>query len=567
MPKGGFGNLIALPLQAEPRKKGNCVFLDDSFVPYPDQWEFLSGIKKISEAGLREFIDRNSSTEITAYGKVPTEEDGENDPWNQKPLISLKELLGLECLPAEQTLVLSNLIYIEKAGLPSLFISRLKRLAAFQNPEFYRAQAMRMPTYNKPRIISCFEEFPKHLGLPRGCLNEVIELYQVNGIKVNFDDKRNPGTKMEVVFNGALRPEQARALDVILSSDIGVFSAGTAFGKTVLAAKVIAERKVNTLVLVHRKQLMEQWLEKLKRFLDLSPEMIGYIGGPKDRSSGSIDIAMLQTLYHKSEVKELVQNYGMVIVDECHHISAFSFEQVMKRVNAKYVLGLTATPVRKDGHHPIIQMQCGPLVGNVKFKASELGEGYKHILNPRFTNFHSTFDQQSRASGITIQEYYSELIKDDARNEMIVRDVLSAVIQKRFPLLLTERKEHVEYFEKRFDGLISRVIIMTGGMGKKAYREAMLKMETENNNESRLIIATGKYLGEGFDDPRLDTLFLVLPISWRGTLQQYVGRLNRSHPDKKELIVYDYIDSEIPMLRRMYDKRLKGYTSMGYEST
>lgn len=448
------------------------------------------------------------------------------------------------------------MVYIEKGGLPAGMVNRLIRLAAFQNPEFYKTQAMRLSTYGKPRIISCAEDFDKHIGLPRGSLDEALELLKAHGIKADIRDERYSGIPIETDFNGELRSIQKEAASEILNHDIGVLSAPTAFGKTTIAAYLIAERKVNTLVLVHRRLLMDQWHERLKTFLNT--DLIGRIGGGRGDSTGIIDVGMIQSLNHKGVVKDIVAEYGQVIVDECHHVSAFSFEQVLRQVKAKYVIGLTATPVRKDGHHPIIIMQCGPIRSRVDARKQAHDRPFEHVVIPRYTSFRMHEGVQDG-----IEPVYAALMRDKQRNDLIFDDLLNALEEGYSPLLLTERTEHVDEFAERLKGFAKNVIVLKGGAGKRQRKALDEQIASIRDGEERVLIATGRYIGEGFDDARLDTLFLAMPISWRGTLQQYAGRLHRLH-DNKNVVRYDYVDVNVPMLTRMYNKRLKGYNAIGY---
>jgi superfamily II DNA or RNA helicase len=357
-----------------------------------------------------------------------------------------------------------------------------------------------------------------------------------------------------------LRPAQLDAASMIAQHDDGILCAPTAFGKTALAAWLIATRKVNTLVLVHRQQLLDQWCARLAMFLKLPAESIGQVGGGKTKPSGLVDIAIIQSTQDKAGVKDFVAEYGQVIVDECHHLSAFTFEQVMKQVKAKYVLGLTATPERKDGHHPIIYMQCGPIRYRLSARSMTDASPFEHEVIPRLTDFGVPPEQ----TDTTIQDLYAALVDDSARNELIVGDLLRAVKGGCSPLLLTARTEHLKYFEKALAGQVDNVFILKGGMGKKQRRSIAEALAAVPEDAPRVILATGSYIGEGFDDARLDTLFLAMPISWKGTLQQYVGRLHRLHDAKHIVRVYDYVDSNVLMLARMYARRLKGYSAIGY---
>ena len=561
MPKGGFGNLIALPLQWMPRQNGNSLFIDDDLRPYVDQWQLLASVRRV-QADQADWIVGDASRRGQVVGVRASLADGfaEEEPWTLLPSKKIPVALAEGKCPASVELVRSNSVYVPKAGLPEAILDRVLRLAAFQNPEFYKAQAMRLSTWDKPRIISCADEFAQHIALPRGCLQEVKSLLEEHGAQASIRDERFSGTHIDVAFAGVLRGDQAEAVRQVLRYDEGVLCAPTAFGKTVVASKLIAERKVNALVLIHRQQLLDQWRERLAMFLELPPKGIGHMAAGKDSRTGIVDIVLLQSLHRKGVVKDFVAEYGHVIIDECHHISAFSFEQVMKQVKAKYVVGLTATPTRKDAHQPIIFMQCGPIRFNISARDAAAKSPFRHLVIKRQTGFRAP----EAATEFTIHDAYAGLVKDVQRNSQIVRDIVDAVSLGRTPLVLTSRKEHLEVLAAGLSSL-RHVIILQGGMGKKQSRAASEVLASIPEEVPRVILATGSYIGEGFDDSRLDTLFLTMPISWRGTLQQYVGRLHRIHHGKKIVRVYDYVDAEVPMLARMYDKRLKGYRAIGYE--
>jgi superfamily II DNA or RNA helicase len=561
MPKGGFGNLIALPLQFAPRKLDNSVFIDASLRPYPDQWGFLSTIRRMSTTGAEDVIaDAQRNGDLIGVRISIADDEDAQDPWTLPPSRRRMERPIEGPLPETVQIVRANLLYVEKQGLPPAMLNRLLRLAAFQNPEFYKAQAMRLPTYAKPRAIACGQDFPQHIAVPRGCLTEVIALFNAHNVRPEVRDERFAGTPITVEFDGQLRPVQEEAVAGISAHDDGILCAPTAFGKTAVAAWLIAKRKVNTLILVHRQQLLDQWRERLAMFLNMPAASIGHIGGGKMLRTGRIDVAVIQSLYQKEAVKDFVAEYGQVIVDECHHISAFTFEQVMKQVKAKYVVGLTATPTRKDGHHPIIYMQCGPVRFSMSAKAMAEMNPFEHRVVPRHTDFRMPPD----LTEVTIQDVYGALSNDALRNAMIADDIVHAIKSGRSPLLLTGRTEHLQYFATTLSGAAQHVFVLKGGMGKKQRRLIAESMASVSDNESRVILATGSYIGEGFDDARLDTLFLAMPISWKGTLQQYAGRLHRLHDNKRVVQVYDYIDNGVPMLARMYERRLRGYSAIGY---
>ena len=564
LPRGGLGNLIALPLQKKPRENGNSVFVNEHFIPFEDQWAFLSSLHRMTRAEIQAVVRHAEKQDELLGIRLPVTDEDSNRPWAAPPSRKHKEPSVIGPLPECLDLLIGNQIYIPKAELTPSLRNRLIRLAAFQNPDFYQAQGMRLSTFGKPRIISCCEDFPQHLGMPRGCIDELTALLESPQIKINLTDERLAGTRLDVQFQGALHGEQQQAADSLLQHETGVLAASTAFGKTVVAAYLIAQRQVNTMVVVHRRQLLDQWVQALSQFLGISSKDIGQFGGGKHKSNGNLDVAMIQSLIQKGVVSDIVGNYGYLIVDECHHISAVSFEQVVRQSKAKYFTGLSATVTRKDGHQPIIFMQCGPVryMVNDRDQADKRPFSHKVIVRP--TKFQLPSHLQNIAAQ-SIQEVYSSLEKDDDRNQMIVDDVVAAIHVKRFPVLLTERREHLEILAELLNKRVAHLFVMKGGMGKKQRQELIDRIADLPADQSRAILATGRYLGEGFDDERLDTLFLALPISWRGTLTQYAGRLHRLNAAKKEVIIYDYVDFDVPVLARMHSKRRAGYKALGYD--
>jgi len=561
LPKGGLGNLIALPLQYGPRQSGNSVFVDCRFTPYADQWQYLKQAKRVTRRKLDHVLSGQPGKERVIG--LPISEDAESAmlPWDLPP--SRKVLppdIPKELLPKNLHVTLSDQIYVTKSGLSPQFRNRLLRLAAFQNPEFYRAQAMRLPTFDKPRVIGCAENYADHIALPRGVLGALRELGAQFELHLEIDDQRLDGIPVDTKFLDTLTKAQNKAQQAILAEDIGVLSATTGFGKTVLASSIIAKRGRSTLILVHRHQLLDQWLARLDTFLDTSDIRIGHLGAGKRKLLGEIDVALMQSLVKRGEVDDCLADYGQLIVDECHHISAVSFELIARRAKAKYVLGLTATPYRKDGHRPIIFMQCEPIRHRVDPKDQSAKRSFKHSYFVQATEFRLPPDLETPP----IQNIYQQLAQNEARNELIFDDVLHALEAGRSPVLLTERREHVAYFANRFRAFARNLVVLQGGMGIKQRRAAYKALSGLPDDQERLLIATGRYLGEGFDDARLDTLFLTMPISWKGTLAQYAGRLHRTHPHKGEVVVVDYADLNVPVLARMHQQRITGSKTLGY---
>jgi superfamily II DNA or RNA helicase/very-short-patch-repair endonuclease len=562
MPNGGFGNLIALPLQRAARKQDNTVFLDDACVPWTDQWAFLASLRKIARSQVEQIVGDAERRGRILGVRLPPQDDEKAEPWTVPPSRQ-RDIPIVGDLPASLGLILGNQIYIAKQDLHPGLRNRLLRLAAFQNPEFYKAQAMRLSTYNKPRVVACAEDLPHHIGLPRGCLDDVRKTLADLGVRMAIRDERRDGSRVEVKFQGELRPEQKAAAAAMLRHETGVLAATTAFGKTVIAAWLIAQRGVNTLVLVHRRQLLDQWVERLSTFLDVPTKSIGRIGGGRNRPTGRIDVGIIQSLVRKGVVDDRVAEYGHVIVDECHHLSANSFEQVIRQSKARFVVGLSATVARKDGHHPIIFMQCGPVRHQVNARVQAASRPFEHFVLVQPTSFqpNRSPDPDKR---VEFQRLYQELIDDQARTRRICEDVVEAVRNGRSPLILTERNDHLDRLEQELATRVDHVVVLRAGLGKKQRQAVNERLAAIPHNERRIILATGKYVGEGFDDPRLDTLFLTLPVSWRGTVTQYAGRLHRLYDGKREVRVYDYADLNVPMLSRMFDRRCRGYEAIGY---
>jgi len=564
MPHGGFGNLIALPLQNIARKTGNTAFVDAEMRPYDDQWAFLSSIPRMSAAAVTDLVEAAELSGRVLNVRMPVDDDQADEPWKLSP--SRRSTPRRIDVPVPQTInvTVSDQIYVDRSELPSAMIAQLVRLAAFQNPEFYRAQAMRLPTFGKPRIISCAELHTRHVALPRGCFDEAVAYLSDKGAIVDVNDLREDGTRLPetVRFRGDLRQQQLRAFNALIEHDNGVLAATTAFGKTVVASALIAHRARNTLVLVHRREILNQWVERLGSFLQIDPKQIGTIGSGKRNPSGTIDVALIQSLVRKGEVDDIVADYGHLVVDECHHLSAASFELVARRSKARYVTGLSATVARKDGHHPIIFMQCGPVRHQVSAKSQAAESGIHHRARERYTRFRLP-EGLAMAERPSMPAIYAALAEDEARNDLIFNDVLNSLEAKRSPILLTERKDHLEYFQQRFSRFAKNIAVLRGGMSAKDRKAAQVALNVADDEE-RLILATGRYIGEGFDDARLDTLFLTMPIAWKGTLAQYVGRLHRLHDEKKDVLVIDYVDSSVPVLARMAGKRRTGYRALGY---
>ncbi|EJH4914123.1 DEAD/DEAH box helicase family protein, partial [Escherichia coli O145:H28] len=454
MPKGGFGNLIALPLQKRPRELGGSVFVDMNLQPYPDQWAFLVSVIPMNVQDIEPTILRATGSIHPLDVNFINEEDL-GTPWEEKK--SSGNRLNI-AVTEPLIITLANQIYFEKAQLPQALVNRLIRLAAFPNPEFYKAQAMRMSVWNKPRVIGCAENYPQHIALPRGCLDSALSFLRYNNIAAELIDKRFAGTECNAVFTGNLRAEQEEAVSALLRYDTGVLCAPTAFGKTVTAAAVIARRKVNTLILVHRTELLKQWQERLAVFLQVG-DSIGIIGGGKHKPCGNIDIAVVQSISRHGEVEPLVRNYGQIIVDECHHIGAVSFSAILKETNARYLLGLTATPIRRDGLHPIIFMYCGA-IRHTAARPKESLHNLEVLIRSRFTSGHLPSDAR-------IQDIFREIALDHDRTVAIAEEAMKAFGQGRKVLVLTERTDHLDDIASVMNTLKLSPFVLHSRLSKK----------------------------------------------------------------------------------------------------
>lgn len=565
LPEGGFGNLVALPLQGQARKNGNSVFVNEQFEPYADQWEFLLNVRKLNETTLEEILKRNANAQ--PLGELSR--TSEKKPWEIPAATNIERV----DFSSEIVITKSNMLYIPLNQLSSKVLNHLKRIASFRNPEFYKRQGLRFSTYSIPRIISCADVTDKYLALPRGCEDAVTTLLQEKGVAYRYNDKTNQGKAISVHFNGKLRDNQKDAVMLLSAKNTGVLSATTAFGKTVAAIGLIAKLGINTLVLVHTKTLLNQWVRELEKFLiiETMPEEnvgrrrkkpsspIGTLSSTSNKLHGIIDVALMQSCIAENEAKSFVKDYGMVIVDECHHVSAVSFEQVLKAVNARHVYGLTATPTRQDGHQPIIFMQCGPIRYTADAKAQMQSQNFGRLLIPRYTPFQLVSDEP-----FSYAKAEKQLAEDEFRNLFIIKDVVEALNEGRSPIILTNRTAHVETLAKLLKPHCPNVITLVGSYKNKDKRLTMEQLQSISTSEKMVIVATGKYVGEGFDYARLDTLFLVSPVAGKNIVTQYAGRLHREFESKQDVQIYDYIDIRVPVYESMYRKRLKSYASIGY---
>jgi len=542
MPAGGFGNLIALPLQRARRVEGCTELLDENLDPYPDQWAYLATVTRM-DAARAEQLARDAER---SGGMLGLRHWGTEPPQTgTRP--------RLTPIDTRVTAILAGRLEIPTVGLAAATRDRLRRAAAFANPVFFERERVRLSTHMTPRVISCAEQVGDLLLLPRGCLNPARLELEEAGVELNVDDRRGMGSPIGMTFNGALTQAQDDAVAAVCEHDIGVLVAPPGAGKTVIAAALIARRGRSTVVLVHRRPLHDQWIKRLMDFLGIDRSAIG---SPTEPGRSGIDVAMLQSLTRHEEPAELLAPYGHVVVDECHHVPAVSIERLLRQVPARYLTGLTATPRRRDGHHPIIEMQCGP-VRHTLVAHDDVGPAPRRVVIERRT----AFDSAVLPKDAGVQEVFGAIAADEARTRAIVEDVVAQVADGRFPLVLTERRDHLEMLAGLLEPVVPALVKLHGGIGIRARRQAQ---EILASDRQRVVLATGRYIGEGFDEPRLDTLVLAMPVAWNGLVTQYTGRLHRHHHAKHEIRIIDYVDREVPVLRRMYAKRRRAYARLGY---
>lgn len=543
MPRGGFGNLIAVPLQKKPRALGHSEFLDISakeLRPWADQWAFLSSIQRLGSAELEGLLEAIPPVAVgPGRAASPARERRARIP-----------------APAQIRCVLGSSVSLERSGLPPWLLSQLKHLAGLHNPEFYKREKFRLSTHQTPRFIKCYREDFSHIHLPRGLFEEVEAACLDAGSRLVVTDQRGDFAPIAFDFHGKLLPRQEQAVEPLLAEDLGVLVAPPGAGKTVMGCHVIARRGLPTLVLAHRKPLLEQWRKQLTALLGLPSAKIGQVGGGRDRQSGVVDLAMLQSLARMENLGEFFSRYGLIVVDECHNLPAATFESCLREAGARHVLGLTATPYRRDGLQDIITMQCGP----VRSRMEEAKSGLDLTLHVRETEFALPPEAE-----LPIQEVFRALVRDEARNELIVDGVMDALSRGRRCLILSHWKEHCVRLAEGLSRRGKTPVVLSGAQGKKERAAILKSVQDAPPDQELVIVATGQYLGEGFDCPRLDTLFLAFPVAFKGKLVQYAGRVLRDFPGKTAAEVFDYVDSGVPVLARMHGRRLKAFKAVGFE--
>ena len=573
LPAGGLGNLIALPLQGQALKEGNSAFIDGCWNAYPDQWEVLLSKKKLSkefvEGKIKEWTEENSH--IAICGKDIFDNDSEK-PWERLKHFQKEDVDGV------LQITLSNGAYVKKANLQPLIQNQIRRMAAFSNPVFFKNQAMGLSNFENHRYIYLGSDEGGFVKVPRGILENITEECEKAGIEYKIEDKRSKGQPIHAEFIGELKESQIPAVEKILQNDNGILSAATAFGKTVVCCNVIAQRKVSTLILIQSSALMEQWREALEKFLHIDEEppeyetptgrkkkrksIIGKLQGAHDSTTGIIDVAMAGSVCKNGEYHRRLKEYGLILVDECHHAASDTIVDILREAKAKYVYGVTATPFRGDGLEKINYMLLGPIRYQYTSKDRAKEQGIEHLVYPRFTRAVAPRFSQDKMHP---NEAYEIIRNNEDRDELIIRDVKQCIDTGRTPVVLSKYVNHSQRLYQRLINYADKVFLLSGRNSKKEHKEILKQMNQVSPKESMILVATGKLIGEGFDYPRLDTLIMATPVAWKGVVEQYAGRLNRDYDGKKSVIIYDYVDIHIPMFDRMYHKRLKAYKQIGYD--
>ena len=566
LPEGGLGNVIALPLQGMALKSGNSAFVDENWNAYEDQLKVLAGTRRLTRQEIEDYLSLWYSTGFTS------EDNGTDAPWDKNSEIEAGGVKGVV------RIVLADRIYIDSSGMSNKTKRQLRRMATFSNKQYFQNQAMDMPNYDESRFIYLGSDEGKYIVLPRGLREDIQKKFDNAGIRYKIEDKRTQGRELNISFKGELRESQIPAAETMLENETGILHAATAFGKTVVCCDMIARRGISTLILVDRADLMNQWIKRLDEFLDIDEELpeyqtktgrtrkrkslIGNLQGAHDTLTGIVDVAMIRSLKKKDGFHPMLKEYAQVYFDECHHAASESAIEVLQEINAKYVYGVTATPKRGDGKEKINEFLLGPI--RYRFTAKDRAEeqNIDHLVYPRFTRTVKPHHLSKTPYG---NDAYELIRNNDVRDEQIIRDVADCVQAGRTPVVLTKYVDHANKLSERLKKYADRLILLTGANGTKVRRAQVKELNEVDDSDSLILVGTGSLLGEGFDFPRLDTLFMATPVSGENVVEQYVGRLNRDYDGKENVIVYDYVDSHIPKFDKMYAARLKAYKKIGYE--
>ena len=566
LPEGGLGNVIALPLQGMALKSGNSAFVDENWNAYEDQLKVLAGTRRLTRQEIEDYLSLWYSTGFTS------EDNGTDAPWDKNSEFEAGSVKGVV------RIVLADRIYIDSSGMSNKTKRQLRRMATFSNKQYFQNQAMDMPNYDESRFIYLGSDEGKYIVLPRGLREDILKKFDNAGIRYKIEDKRTQGRELNISFKGELRESQIPAAETMLENETGILHAATAFGKTVVCCDMIARRGISTLILVDRADLMNQWIKRLDEFLDIDEELpeyqtktgrtrkrkslIGNLQGAHDTLTGIVDVAMIRSLKKKDGFHPMLKEYAQVYFDECHHAASESAIEVLQEINAKYVYGVTATPKRGDGKEKINEFLLGPI--RYRFTAKDRAEeqNIDHLVYPRFTRTVKPHHLSKTPYG---NDAYELIRNNDVRDEQIIRDVADCVQAGRTPVVLTKYVDHANKLSERLKKYADRLILLTGANGTKVRRAQVKELNEVDDSDSLILVGTGSLLGEGFDFPRLDTLFMATPVSGENVVEQYVGRLNRDYDGKENVIVYDYVDSHIPKFDKMYAARLKAYKKIGYE--
>jgi len=565
-----IGNLIALPLQGQVLKNGNSAFVDENWNAYPDQWKRLLQTRKLSQDEVEQYIAKWQADLLVMHGATDySKKMNRPKPWKRRDHFVASDVTE------KMHIVLADGVYVDALNLNPRLQNQIRCMATIDNPVFYKNKRLGYSNYYNFSMIYLGMDVDGYIKIPRGLLENITSECEKSGIVYEIEDHREKGRPIRVSFQGELRMQQDLAAQRLLNFDSGILSAATAFGKTVVCSYLIAQRKVNTLILLESTDLIAQWEDELNRFLIIDEDppkyetrtgrvkkrtsVIGTLQGGRDTMTGIIDIAMIGSLYKKGAFHKKINSYGMVIMDECHHAASTTAQEVLKKINAKYVHGVSATPMRSDSLEKINYMLLGPIRHRYTALERTVEQGIDHLVIPRYTRVISTSENKD-----DINEAYALVSRSKVRNDQILGDIRECMEKGRTPLILTKYKEHAKFFYDNVQNIADYVFILYGGNPNKENEAIRKQLKEIPRNKSLILVATGQKIGEGFDYPRLDTLILAAPVSYAGRLEQYVGRLNRDYDGKKDVIIYDYIDSHIQNFNNMYLKRLRTYKKIGF---